>query len=62
MSTTNFLEKLAMEVHYSKLSDSLIQEQSLEIKNAIYTNNSAIIHNQFLDVGYLAHGTTAVEI
>lgn len=62
MNVTDFLENLAKEAYYSTQFDVLVKSQSKKIQEAINKNNPALIKNQFLEVGYLANGSTVMEI
>ncbi len=62
MNTLDFLENFAKEAHYSPRITKLVEEQPSFIQEAVRFNDSTLIQNGFANVGYLANGTTAVEL
>ncbi len=62
MNSRIFLEQAAKEVHYSPRIKELTNEQPLEVQEAVYSSNSSLILDQFINVGYLANPTDVVAL
>lgn len=62
MNSRNFLEQVAKEVHYSPRIKELTSEQPMKVQEAVYSSNSSLIHDQFVNVGYLANPTDVVAL
>jgi hypothetical protein len=62
MSTTEFLEQAAMDVHYSSDVKTLLSAQSPAMQRAVNNHSTCQIHNQYSNVGYLANPTNVIEL
>ena len=61
MNTTEFLEQAALDVSYSPRIKALLNTQSAGLQSAVSNHKSALVKDQYGDVGYLASPTNVVE-
>ncbi len=60
METLNFLEQLANNTHYNSAFNGIVDEQTMDIRQAFLKSDSSYIRDRFTNPGILANTTQVV--